>query len=728
MFKKKFHVCYQLDSLDCGPACLEMLARHYGKSLPRQLLRQLCEQDRMGSSLSGIANAAEKIGFRTLAVKVSFQEMAQKAPFPCIAYWRQGHFVIVLGVRKNRVSIADPSIGLMTYSRQEFEACWQVETATGRWGILLFLEPTPELRTIETEKSLGSGAHLLAPIWQDLRKNGVPVGLAVIVALLAQLLLPFLSAAVVDRGIGSRSLNVVIVILLAQLVLVASRLGVNLLQSCIMAYVGVRLERRLVAQFLSKLTRLSMSFFDGKLVGDLMQRMNDHKSLQQFFTQSVWQVFMSALLLLVFGVALALLQPILFGVFLAGSLAYLGYCTIFIKRQQKLMHKHFRLSAHRQGLTLEFLAGMQEIKLNHAEQPRRWQWEIAQHEMAKLQIRAELLNHIQSAGGTLINECKNIVLTLLVASQVISGKMSLGAMIAVQYIIGQLGWPLSQLTALLYQGQEAWLSYERAREVQLLPDEEESPLKSAPAGSASIEFKNVSFSYGGTAHRPVFNDLSLTIHQGKTTAIVGHSGSGKTTLLKLILKFYPVHNGQILVNDSDLKDISHAAWRKSCGIVMQDGYIFSDTILRNIAVSDHDVDMARVRDVAEAAQILTFIESLPLKYETRIGHDGIGMSRGQAQRILIARALYKEPHYFLFDEATSCLDAETESALTDQLRFIMKGKTALVVAHRMSTVRHADQIIVLDQGKVAESGTHEELISRRGTYFTLVKNQLEVSE
>lgn len=705
-----------------------MLARHYGQSLPRQFLRQLCEQDRMGSSLGGIAKAAEKIGFRTLAVKVSFQELAHKSPFPCIAYWPQGHFVIVLWVRKNRVRVVDPSIGLMTYSRQEFEACWHIETATGRRGILLFLEPTPELRTINPEKSHSPGGNVLALIWPDLRKHAIPVSLAVVVALLAQLLLPFLSAAVVDRGIGSRSLNVVVIILLAQLVLTASRLGVNLLQSCIMAYVGVRLERRLVAQFLSKLTRLSMSFFDGKLVGDLMQRMNDHKSLQQFFTQSVWQVFMSALLLMVFGVALALLQPRLFAVFLAGSLAYLGYCTIFIRRQQRLMHKHFRLSAHRQGLAVEFLAGMQEIKLNNAEQPRRWHWEIAQHEMAKLQVRAELLNHLQSAGGTLINECKNIVLTLLVSNQVINGKMSLGGMIAVQYIIGQLGWPLSQLTTLLYQGQEAWLSYERAREVQLLPDEEDYSLKPPPPDCASIEFKNVSFTYGGTAHRAIFNDLNLTIPRGKTTAIVGHSGSGKTTLLKLILKFYPVQNGQIVVNDSDLKTISHTSWRKSCGIVMQDGYIFSDTILRNIAVSDHEVDMDRVREVAEVAQILEFIESLPLRYETRVGRDGIGMSRGQAQRILIARALYKEPHYFLFDEATSCLDAETENALMGQLRFILKGKTAVVVAHRMSTVRDADQIIVLDQGKVAESGTHEELIARRGAYFVLVKNQLEVSE
>lgn len=728
MFKKKFPVCYQLDSFDCGPACLEMIARYHGRTLPKQFLRQLCQQDRLGSSLAGIAHAAEKIGFRTLAVKVSFQELAEKALLPCIAYWPQGHFVVVHRVRKDRVYIADPSAGLMTYSRSEFEACWRAETSSGNWGILLLLEPTPEFHAQELGAPRLSTVNVWRPLLRDMRRHFAPVGVAIAVSLFVQLLLPFLSAAVVDMGIANRSLSVVMVILLAQLALTTSRLGVNLLQSWIMSYVGARLDRKLVAQFLSKLTRLSMSFFDGKLVGDLMQRINDHKYMQQFFTNNIWQVFTALLSLLVFGAALAIFWPTLFGVFFAGSLAYLVYSAVFIKHQRLISHKNFRLSAQKQGLIVEFLAGMQEIKLNNAEQPRRWQWEIAQHELARLQIKAELLNHVQSSGGMLINEAKNMVLTLLVAGQVINGHMSLGAMVAVQYIIGQLSWPLNQLTMMLIQGQEALLSYQRAREVELLQDEEHPVLEPPPESCATIEFKNVIFNYGGTADHRLFNDLSLLIPRGKTTAIVGRSGSGKTSLLKLILKFYPVLGGQITIDGNDINNISHSALRKSCGIVMQDGYIFSDSVMSNIAVGEREIDMKRVEEVARIAQIHSFIESLPLGYETRIGRDGIGLSRGQSQRILIARALYRNPRYLLFDEATSALDAETESVLVNELRTIMQGKTSVVIAHRMSTVRHADQIIVLDQGRVVESGTHEELVGCRGSYFNLVKNQLELGE
>lgn len=729
MFRlNRFPICYQLDAMDCGPSCLQMIARYYGRTFPKHYIGKICEQDRQGASLATIARGAEKLGFRTLAVKVSFEELRDKAPLPAIAYWPQGHFVVVRKVRKDRVYIADPSAGLATYTRAEFEACWLTDSIQRDWGVLLLLEPTKQLFDPQSiSKPSDVTSELWGPLWRDTRRHLLPIGIAILVSLFAQLVLPFLSGGVVDLGIANRSMGLVYLVLLGELVLLISRLSVDLLQSWMLAYIGLRMDMRLAAQFLMKLTRLPLAFFDGKLIGDLMQRIGDLKSLQTFLTDSLWQVLLSVLSLLIFGTVLALFKPVLFLVFSAGSVIYVGYCAFFVKHQRLLSHKNFRLSAQKQGLIVEFLSGMQEIKLNNAEEQRRWQWEAAQHSIARVQIKQQLLSHFQATGGAAINETKNLVLTLLVAGYVISGNMSLGAMVAVQYVIGQLSWPLNQITMLMYQSHEAALSYQRAREIHRIDDENDPSAQAIPDRCADIEFRNVEFAYGGTAgQQHLFKHLNLVIPRGKTTAIVGRSGSGKTTLLKLILKFYTVQAGEISLGGININALSHRKWRQLCGIVMQDGYIFSDTIINNIAVGEDEPDFHRIKEVTTIAQIDQFIESLPLTYETRVGRDGIGISRGQAQRLLIARALYKDPSYLLFDEATSALDAETESLIVNELRNIMRGKTAVVIAHRMSTVKHADKIVLLDGGEVIEAGTHEELIAARGGYYDLVRNQLDL--
>jgi ATP-binding cassette subfamily B protein len=723
----RFPVCYQLDTLDCGPSCLQMIARYHGRTVPKHFVARLCEQDRQGASLASLARGAEKLGFRTLAVKVSYDELRDKAPLPCVAYWPQGHFVVVYKVRRDRVYIADPAAGLTTYSREEFETCWLTDTLQRDWGILLLIEPTSRLFATDPAQS-SSAPSLWKPLWRDTRRRLLPIGLAILVSLLAQLALPFMSGGVVDIGISNHSLSLVYIVLLAQLVLVFSRLSVDLLQGWLLTYVGLKLDMRLAAEFLMKLTRLPLSFFDGKLIGDLMQRIGDLKSLQQFLTDSLWQVVLAAMSLAIFGTVLALFKPVLFGIFAAGSAIYIAYCALFIKRQRLLSHKNFRLSAQKQGLIVEFLSGMQEIKLNNAEEQRRWQWETAQHAIARNQVASQLLSHFQSTGGSAINEIKNLLLTLIVAADVINGRMSLGTMVAVQYIIGQMNWPLNRITMLMYQSHEAALSYSRASEIHRIEDEDNTAAQIAPEECADIEFKDVSFTYGGTSNHQLFQNLNLTIPRGKTTAIVGRSGSGKTTLLKLILKFYSVDAGRITLGGTNINEISHRQWRRMCGIVMQDGYVFSDTILNNIAVASDEPEMDRIAEVARIAQIDNFVASLPLGYDTRIGRDGVGISRGQAQRILIARALYKDPGYLFFDEATSALDAETESMIVHGLAEVMAGKTAVVIAHRMSTVRNADQIILLDRGRVLEIGTHEELVDSRGGYFELVRNQLELAE
>jgi ATP-binding cassette subfamily B protein len=664
-----------------------------------------------------------------LSVKISFDDLKRKAPLPCIAFWPHGHYVVVHRIRGERVYVADPSAGLAVYSREEFEDCWLMADKDRRgWGAILLLEPDNRRSAPTPDSSFTAAVDLWKPLSRDLKRHFIPLGIGILISLSAQLALPFISAAVIDIGVADRNFSIVLIFIIAQLALLFSRLGVKLLQEWMLAYIGFRIDMRLVAQFLTKLTRLPMSFFDGKLIGDLIQRINDHKSLQQFLTQSLWQVLLAMLSLTVFGIALAIFKPTLFGLFMVGTALYIAFMALFMKNQRLLNYKAFHLSAQRHGLVVEFLAGMQEIKLNNAEQQRRWQWEAAQHAIGKVQIKAQLLNYLQSSGCQAIGEVNNLIMTLLIVREVINGQSSLGAMVAVQYIIGQLSWPLNQIATLLYQSHDAALSYARAKEVHQIQDEERPAAQVSPDECGDIEFRNVSFSYGGDVRNLLFRDLNLTIPRGKTTAIVGRSGSGKTTLLKLLLKFYEVGGGEITLGGVNVNQLSHHRWRELCGIVMQDGYIFSDTILNNIAVADEDPNSERVAEVARAAQIASFIESLPLGYETRIGRDGVGISRGQAQRILIARALYKDPKYIFFDEATSALDAETESVIVDQLREIMSGKTAVVIAHRMSTVRHADQIILLDHGEIVEVGTHEELVACRGSYFSLVRNQLELGE
>ncbi len=725
---RRFPVSYQLDQKDCGPTCLDMIAKYHGRKYPIQQIRDLCRQGSQGTTLASIARAAEQLGFRTLSVKLSFEDIKDKAPLPCIVFWPHGHYVVVYRIRENQVHIADPSGGLAIYSREEFESCWLMETAHENWGVALLLEPTKSPTVPQSSTRRLISHDLWWPIWREIKRYLIPILIGVSVVLLAQLILPFLSAAIVDVGIINRDLRIVVVILVAEMALLVSRLTINLLQSFLLAYIGLRIHITLVSQFLAKLTRLPIAFFDGKLTGDLLQRINDHKILQQLLTDSVWQVFLALLSLTVFGTVLAVYKPLFFAVFIAGTIAYLTYTSLFLRRQRVLSVKNFHLSAQKQSFIVEFLAGMHEIKLNNAEQQRRWQWEATQHAISKIQIKSQLLTHLQNNGGVAINEAVNFILTLLVARDVISGSMSLGSMVAIQFILGQMSWPLSYIAMLLAQSHEGALSYQRAREIHEIPDEDHSSNQPPPAGCADIEFSNVSFGYEESGKKRLFRNLNLTIPRGKTTAIVGRSGSGKTTLLKLILKYYPVNSGEITVGGEQLDRISCREWRDRCGIVMQDGYIFSDTILNNIAVATERIDMGRMLEVTRIAQIDSFINSLPLSYDTRIGRDGVGISRGQAQRILIARALYKNPNYLFFDEATSALDAETESELVFRLREAMRGKTSVVIAHRMSTVRDADQIVLVDQGEVIEIGTHDELVANRRNYFNLVKNQLELGE
>ena len=700
-----------------------MIARAHGRQIPREHLRNICRLDRQGTSLASLARAAEQLGFRTLAVKVAFPDLLAKAPLPCIAFWPQGHFLVVSAIRKQKVHVLDPAIGRMTYPRAEFESCW-VSDMKNRRGAVLLLEPLAAPSPAGSSRDSRRPSHLWRSLFSHIKQNAMPLGTGVAIAFAVQAVLPFLTAALVDRGINNRRLSTVGVILLASAILTISRLIADTFQGLMLAYIGVHINVTLIWQFLSKLCRLPLSFFEKRLLGDLLQKIEDQKAIQRFLTDGTSQVALALVSLAVYAGVLGVFKPLLFAIFAAGGVLYLGYCLVFFRRQRIINYKNFRLSAHKQSAVIDFLSGIEEIKLYAAEQPRLWGWQKAQYALGKLAVEGQFLSLLERNGSSAINEGVNLLLTYVIVREVIAGRLSLGGMVAFQFILGQLSLPLKQLAFFLSQSHEAALAYQRVSNMQRLPDEEVPHQLGVDSECQDIEFRNVSFRYGASSGGIVFDDLDLRIPAGRITAVVGATGCGKTTLLRLILKVNEVTEGEILLGDTNLSLLSSASLRARCGIVMQDGHIFSDTVLNNIVMRDESVDLQRVSHVVGVAQIRDFVESLPLGLETRIGQDGIGTSRGQAQRILIARALYRDPTYLLLDEATSALDSKTEEAVMRGLYAAMNGKTAVIVAHRLSTVMHADQIIVLGAGKVIERGSHDELLRRRGKYFDLVKTQL----
>ncbi len=728
--KKKFPFYRQSDAMDCGPTCLRMVARHYGKTYPAPVLRQKCFLTREGVSLLGISDAAESIGLHTLMAKIPFDKLRDEAPLPCIAHWRQRHFVVVYGFRKDKVLVADPAHGPVTQSKEEFLAGWVSDKRDGAdGGIVLLLEPTPAFYEGADEPPPDrSGLGFLFQYLRPYRRFIGQLLLGMLVACLLQLLFPLLTQSLVDVGINHQNLGFVNLILIAQLMLFVSRTAVEFIRSWILLHLGVRINIAILSDFLVKLMKLPVAYFNAKMTGDLLQRIGDHKRIESFLTSSVLTVVFSAVNLVIFGVVLAFYDLKIFGVFAGGSALYTGWILVFMKKRRQLDFRLFDQMAANQSSLIQLITGIQEIKLHNAERQKRWEWERIQARMFNLSIKTLALNQYQQAGSAFIHEGKNIFISYLSAKAVIDGDITLGMMLAIQYIIGQLNAPIIELINFLRSSQDAKISLERLGEIHTKKDEEEDA-----AGKIilfpedrSIALHHVGFRYDGPHSPEVLRDLSLTIPEGKVTAIVGTSGSGKTTLLKMLLKFYEPTSGEIKLGNIGLQHYSNHLWREKCGAVMQDGFIFSDTIARNIAVGDQYPDPERLRYAVRVANLSGHIESLTLHYNTRIGPDGVGLSQGQKQRLLIARAVYKNPEYLFFDEATNALDANNERVIMENMKQFFEGRTVVVVAHRLSTVVNADQIIVMDKGQIIEKGTHAELTRERGAYYALVKNQLEL--
>lgn len=725
----KFPAYRQMDAMDCGPTCLRMVARHHGRSYSLQTLRERCHLGRQGVSLLGIAYAAESIGMRTLSVKTTMEALTREAPLPCIAHWDQNHFVVVHRIARGRVHLVDPARGPLTVSEREFREHWVSISEGGReLGVALLLEPTPRFHEQEGHADdAPTGARFLLSYLRGYGRLFTQVGVGMLLASVLQLVFPFLTQSIVDKGITTRDLGFVYVVLIAQLTLFFSRTAVEFLRNRILFHVGTRVYVSVISDFLIKVMKLPMSFFDTRTVGDILQRVQDHSRIQLFLTTTTLNTAFSAFTLVVFSGVLAIYSRSIFFLYLGGSVLYAAYVMLFLKRRKELDHQRFAELSRNQSTLVELVSGMSEIKLANAEQQKRWGWERVQARLFRVDLRALGLDQLQNGGAMFINELKDITVTFLAAKLVIDGSLTLGMLVAIQYIVGQLNTPLNQLVGFVHTAQDAKISLERLGEIHGAADEEDPQEKIGfIPGDHDLHLDGVTFDYGGPLARPVLTDLSLTIPAGKVTAIVGASGSGKSTLLKLLLKFYEPTGGVIRVGSTDLKNLSNRVWRDGCGVVMQDGYLFGDTIARNIGVGHDEVDVRRLAHAARVANIHEFVEGLPIAYNTRVGQEGIGMSQGQKQRMMIARAVYKDPEYLFFDEATSSLDANNERRIMENLEEFFRGRTVVVIAHRLSTVKNADQIVVLDRGRIIERGTHAELVALRGSYYALVKNQLEL--
>ncbi len=728
----KFPFYKQPDAMDCGPTCLRIVAKHFGRHYNLETLRNLTWKTKDGVSLLTISDAAEKIGFRSQGARIKWENLTE-VPLPVILHWNQYHFVVLYKIKKTRSGyvffVSDPEHGLIIYNQEEFLKGWASTKQDGEpAGIVLLLEPTADFYKEEGESVNKTGFRYLFSYVKPYKKLVYQLLLGFFTGSILSLLFPFLTQAIVDVGITTNNLNFIVLVLVAQLVLTASQTAVGFIRSWIMLHTSTRISISLISDFLIKLMKLPIRFFDTKQIGDLRQRIEDNERIQNFLTGNLISMSFGIFTFIIYSFVLAYYDWTILFIFYFGSALYVLWIILFLKKRKELDYKHFNVASANQSNVYQLITGMQEIKLNNCEKQKRWEWERIQAKLFKVNVKGLMLQQNQQAGSVFINHVKNILISFIAAKSVIEGDMTLGMMMAVLYIIGQLNSPINEFIGFMQAGQDAKISLDRLGEIHKNDDEEEADLYKNYDLPENKEIKilDLSFHYEGPKSPRVLNDINLTIPHNKITAIVGSSGSGKTTLVKMLLGFYQPYTGKLEIGGINLNQYSMEMWRKNCGVVMQDGFIFSDTIANNIAVGEDLPDKERLYNAVKMANILDYIESLPLRYNTKIGQEGAGLSQGQKQRILIARAIYRNPLFLFFDEATNALDANNEKVIVENLNEFYKGKTVVTVAHRLSTVKNADQIVVLEKGEIAELGTHDELVKKRGEYYNLVKNQLEL--
>ena len=721
----------QPDAMDCGPACLKMVAAWYKKNFSLESIRKKCFITREGVSFLGLSEAADSLGFKTIGVKIPFEMFAENVPLPCIVHWKQRHFIVVYKIKNNRIWAADPAVGLVKYDKEEFIRNWTSTMADGKpAGLVLIIEPTPSFYEKESEHEKSHGFKFLFKYFKLYDKYFYQLILGLLIGSCIQLIIPFLTQSIVDIGLNNNDLGFIYLILFAQLALVIGRMSVEFIRGWLLLHIGTRVNVAIISGFLQKLMQLPLSFFETKLTGDILQRIEDNNRIEEFLTSASLSILFSFFNLIIFGIVLAIFSLKILALFLIGSILYILWVSLFMKPRARLDHQRFKQMSIAGSKLINIVNGIQEIKLTQSETSKRWDWERLQASLFGLKVKGLGIIQYQSAGATFINEVTNLLITVVAATAVLKGAMTLGMMLAVQFIIGQLNVPVNQIISFFRMSQDAKMSLDRLAEVHDMDNEEHEPemkVRKLP-DKKDLFVNNVSFQYEGPNSPYALKDVDLFIEENKTTAIVGTSGSGKTTLLKLMLGFYQPVAGEILIGDTRLSNLSLKIWREKTGAVMQDGFLFPESIASNIAPGIDEIDEERLIKASEIANIKGFIESLPLSYNTKIGANGHGLSEGQMQRLLIARVVYKNPEIIIFDEATNSLDANNEKAIVENLAGFFRGKTVIIVAHRLSTVRNADKIVVMDNGRIVESGTHDSLIENNGAYYNLIKNQLELGK
>lgn len=732
---KAFPSYRQLDIMDCGPTCLKIIAKYYGRDFSIQKLREKSYITRTGVSMLGISDAAEEIGFRTRGVKITFNQLISERPFPCILHWNQNHFVVCYGIKKKKkkyqLKISDPAGEKYVMDEFDFLKCWISSSSDGESkGTALLLYPTPKFYQQEEEDTSSSLNNILLfkGYIRPYKRQIAHLLIGLLVSSIFSLTLPFLTQSIVDQGIQNNNLNFITLVLIAQLIIFVTLLALEFIRNWIILHINNRISISLISDFLSKLMKLPMRFFDTKNIGDIIQRIEDNERIKSFLTSNTLTLLFSFVNFGVFSIVLGHYSFLILIVFILGNSIYIGWVCLFLRFRRKLDIARFSQASAEQSSLVQIVTGMQEIKLNNNEKEQRWRWEKIQVKLFKISIKGLAFGQYQQIGSVFFSQTTSLIISFIVARLVITGDMTLGMMMAVSYIIGQLSGPIGQFINFTQSAQDALISLERLNEIHNMKNEEEimeSKMLDLPLDK-TISIKNLYFSYNGADRDYILQNINLIIPANKVTAIVGASGSGKTTLIKLLLGFYQPNQGEILINNTPINDINPHLWRQKTGAVMQDGFIFSDTISNNIAIERNCIDNKKLLNAVEISNIKDFIEALPLKYETKIGMEGNGISQGQRQRILIARVIYKNPDILFFDEATNALDANNEKQILDRMNDFYNGKTVIIIAHRLSTVQNADNIVVMDKGVIAEEGTHQALVAKKGVYYSLVKNQLEL--
>jgi len=716
-----------MDMMDCGATCLRMVFKFYGQLVSIHKIRKLCQTTKNGVNMLGISEAAEKLGFRTYGVRLNLEQLAE-VELPCILHWNQNHFVVLYKIKKGKYFIADPATGLVSYGEREFAGNWY-STKELHSGLSLLLSPSPnfyQLDDDETELKLEWGK--MFRYFFRYKKLFLQLVLGMVLGTVLQLITPFLTQSIVDIGINTKNISFINLILIAQLMLFVGASSVSFIRSWIMLHISTRVNISILTDLLIKIMKLPMSFFDIKTHGDLMQRMSDQQRIEAFLTGDTLNTLFSLINMLIFGTLLVIYNKIIFVVFFVATILYTLWILFFMKFRRELDHKRFKIGSENQTYMVEMIQSIKDIKLNNAQKQKRWGWEALQAKLFQFKVKSLALSQYQSLGSMAINQAKGILITFISAKAVIDGEITLGGMMAIQYIVGMVNGPVESLLSFMQSYQDAKISMERLNEIYETEEEEDirkDYLSRLPT-QRDIEIRNLTFRYYGAGNEPIFNKLNLTFPAGKTTAIVGTSGSGKTTILKLLLRFYDYEEGEILIGGKRLEQLDFTLWRDSCGAVLQDNYIYADTIERNIAINDEFPNEERLQNAITIANLDEFITEQPFGISTKIGTGGKGVSQGQRQRLMIARAVYKDPEFIFLDEATNSLDANNEKVIIENLDRFFQNRTVVVVAHRLSTVKNADNIVVIEKGVIVEQGTHLELTQLKGRYFELVKNQLEL--